>query len=91
MIQRIHAPDRKLMNHVYVVQHVHEFEDGSEDVKFIGVYRTEATAQAAIERLRVQPGFRRSLEGFHADRYELDKDHWTEGYVTMMPDGSEID
>jgi hypothetical protein len=29
---------------IFVVQHVHEFEDGREDVQFIGVYSTAELA-----------------------------------------------
>jgi hypothetical protein len=47
----------------------------------IGVYRTRAAADAAVARLQSQPGFE-SRRDFHIDRYELDKDHWTDGFVT---------
>jgi hypothetical protein len=49
----------------------------------IGVYRTESDAQAAIERLAIQPGFVDLPEGFQFCAYQLNKDHWTEGYVTI--------
>lgn len=52
-----------------------------EDVKLIGAYASEAAAQAAIERLRKQPGFRDYPDDFTIDAYEIDKDHWTEGFV----------
>jgi len=67
---------------VFVVQHVHELPDGTEETKFIGVYSTMEQAEAAVARLRGQPGFWDVPDGFHVDRYELDIDHWTEGYVT---------
>jgi hypothetical protein len=78
------------MSTVFVVQHV----SATENVKFIGVYRSSEAARAAIERLRVQPGFRdhpRLIDplkdedeaGFYIGEYELDKDHWTEGFVTV--------
>lgn len=69
------------MTHVCVLQHVHVAPNGDEDVKLIGVYVTEADAQAAVSRLRQQPGFREQPEGFHISRYELNKDHWTEGFI----------
>lgn len=69
------------MTHVYVLQHVHAAPNGEEDVKLIGVYVTEADAQVAVSRLSQQPGFRDHPEGFHISRYELNKDHWTEGFV----------
>ena len=68
---------------VYVLQHVHTFEDGSEDEKLIGVYSSRESAQAAIIRLNQMPGFLEAPEGFHIDEYQLDKDHWTEGYLTI--------
>lgn len=68
------------MNEVFVLQHVYESQDGSEDVKMIGIYGTRANAMAAVERLGSQPGFRDHPKGFSIDKYELDKDHWTEGF-----------
>lgn len=68
---------------VYVVEHVHEMPDGSEDVKLIGVYATRAEGLAAVRRLRKQPGFRELPRGFHVGAWELGKDHWTEGFVTI--------
>jgi hypothetical protein len=69
------------MTHVYVLQHVHAALNGEEDLKLIGVYVTEVDAQAAVSRLSQQPGFREHREGFHISRYELNKDHWTEGFI----------
>ena len=82
------------MRTVFVLQHVNVLPDGEEDVKFIGVYRSSEAAHAAIERLKVQPGFcehprlidpetRDDVAGFFLDAYELDKDHWSEGFVTV--------
>ncbi|GAC1656078.1 MAG: hypothetical protein NVS9B15_17070 [Acidobacteriaceae bacterium] len=49
----------------------------------IGVYRAEACAQSAIERLSAKPGFSSHPQGFEISPYELDKDHWTEGFVLI--------
>ena len=68
---------------VYVLQHVHSFEDGEEDVKFIGVYSSRANAQGAMKRLSQSPGFSESPDGFCIDEYQLDKDQWVEGYATV--------
>ena len=68
---------------VFLVQHVHELDEDREDVKLIGVYATEEGAQAAVKRLSIQPGFRDTTDGFHIDRYRVDEDHWTEGFVTV--------
>ena len=71
------------MTHVYVVQHTHESQDGKEeDVKFIGVYRTQSDADIAVIRLRALPGFCDYPDGFEVTRYELNKDHWTEGFIS---------
>lgn len=64
---------------VYVLQHVRELEGGAKDVKFLGVYSSREKAQAATARLCQQPG----SNGFHIDEYELDKDQWIEGYLTV--------
>ena len=82
------------MQSVFVVQHLHILPGGEEDVKFIGVYRSFEAACSAVERLRSQPGFRdhprivdpqenTDVQGFHIQEYRLDKDHWSEGYVTL--------
>jgi homoserine kinase type II len=71
------------MTHVYVVQHVHTAQDGGEeDVKFIGVYRVRSDADAAVGRLRLLPGFRDHPNGFEVTEYELNKDHWIEGFIS---------
>jgi hypothetical protein len=67
---------------VFLLEHVHVFEDGGEDTKTIGIYSTLEAAQCAIERLKGQPGFRDSPGGFNIDSYSLDMDHWEDGYLT---------
>jgi hypothetical protein len=55
-----------------------------EDIELlIGVYRTSAETNAAIERLKGKPGFAAFPEGFAAVWYELNQDHWTEGFVEV--------
>ncbi len=73
---------------VFVVQHCHDLIDGEEETKFIGVYSTYASAQAAVERLKLQPGFRDTPNDFYINEYEIDKDHWVEGYVTSVSPAS---
>jgi hypothetical protein len=70
----------------FVLQHVHVINDGEEDVKLIGVYSTRERAEQAVARLRSQPGFCDTPEGFSIDEYPVDQDHWTEGYVTVRSD-----
>lgn len=85
------------MNTVFVVQHLHLLPDGEECIKLIGVYRSRDAADAAVARLSIQPGFSihptiiapeltDDVEGFYIEEYELDKDHWAEGFVTMIGD-----
>ncbi len=77
------------MTTVYVLhQVVREFED-DEDAKLIGVYSTEDEARAAVARLANQPGFYEHPEGFQIDSYPLDKDHWSEGFVTVVTGAEE--
>ena len=71
------------MDSVVLLWHVHEMPDGHDDEKLIGVYRTDEEARAAIERLRDKPGFRDRPEGFEYFTYQLNRDGWTEGYVTI--------
>jgi hypothetical protein len=71
------------MASVFVVQHVHGMEDGTEDVKFIGVYSSRENAESAVTRLIRQPGFSDAPDDFFVDEYRIDQDHWVEGYVTV--------
>jgi hypothetical protein len=68
---------------VFLVEHVHVLEDSEEDVKIIGVYSSREAAQQAVERLRLQPGFRDAPEGFTIDPYRVDQDCWQDGYITV--------
>jgi hypothetical protein len=70
------------METVFVLSHIHPLESEN-DEKLIGVYRSEEAAKSAIARAGRLPGFADCPEGFVIDAYELDRDHWTEGYVTV--------
>lgn len=84
---------QRVMDSVFLLHHVHVFEPGSDDVKLIGVYRSRAAAAMAANRLRTQPGFVNDPRisdddsgceaGFHISEYQLDSDHWTDGFVTV--------
>jgi len=70
-----------VMDKVYLLHHVRpETNEREEDVKLIGAYSSEAAANAAIQRLKVQLGFRDYPDDFTVEAYEIDKDHWTEGF-----------
>ena len=68
---------------VYLLWHTHEMLDGEEDAKLIGVYASAEDAEQAKQRMLPQPGFRELPDGFQVIRYEIGRDHWTEGYVTV--------
>jgi homoserine kinase type II len=71
------------MTRVFVLQHVHARQDGTEDVKFIGVYSSREKADAAVARLSHLPGFADARDGFHVDEYHVDQDQWAEGYAVV--------
>jgi hypothetical protein len=58
---------------VFVVLHDHRFESGYVDSKLIGVFSSSDRAYAALNEVRDAPGFDEHPEGFHIDRFEIDK------------------
>jgi hypothetical protein len=72
------------MTEVFVLQHEYEL-DGQDETKLIGAYSSRAEAEAAIKRLSTQPGFSEYPGGFSIDPYPLDRDHWQEGFSTVVP------
>ena len=75
---------------VYVLEHVREIDE-CDDIKRIGVYASPAEAELARERSISLPGFRDDPDGFHISEYEVGRDHWTSGFVTVDGDGSGIE
>jgi hypothetical protein len=82
------------MKSVFIVQRLHVLPGEHEDVKIIGIYTTMAAALAAVDTVKDQNGFRdnpnlvnpeaeeSNAQGFCIDEYDLDMDHWEDGYVT---------
>lgn len=69
---------------VYVVHHQYEWR-GRDELKFIGVYATQAEAEAAVAQLRDQPGFRDWPDGFTVDAWPLGgAPCWPDGFATMV-------
>jgi hypothetical protein len=68
------------MNSVFVVFHEYQMSNGCDSIKLIGIYSSRETGEAAILQTRIQPGFCNFPDGFSIDQYELDKDHWQEGF-----------
>jgi hypothetical protein len=70
------------MTTVFVLQHVARQDQPDEDVKFIGVYSNRQLAIAATNALKNLPGFRDYPNGFHIDEYQVNQNHWTDGFVS---------
>jgi len=77
------------MEIVYVVQHSYEVGDKGEfegedfdETKMIGVYSSKEKAEKTIDRYKMLPGFKDyPISCFHIDKYEIDQEHWAEGFV----------
>lgn len=67
---------------VYDLWFVQTYEDRDDTELHIGIYRTEADAEAAISRLKSQPGFVDYPEGFEINPTRLNDDSWTEGFIS---------
>jgi hypothetical protein len=71
------------MDEVFLLWHVHECSDGSDDETLIGVYLTQDDARAAIERVGKQPRFAGYPQGFQICPHRLNRDSWSEGSVSL--------
>jgi hypothetical protein len=69
------------MNSVFLLWFVHAPDTDNEDELLIGVYSTEEDARAAIGRLKDKRGFVDAPDGFLIDPYEINRDHWEEGFI----------
>lgn len=67
----------------FLLWHIYERDGGEEEAKLIGVYSTAELAEKARERAAPLPGFRDHPAGFVVACYEVDRDHWTSGFVTV--------
>jgi homoserine kinase type II len=68
---------------VALLYHVRELGD-AEEVKLIGVYRSEDEAWLARDRVAGAPGFVDFPDGFEVDTYVIGVDHWAEGFVVDL-------
>jgi hypothetical protein len=71
------------MESVWLLQHVHKFDDWREDVKLIGIFRSRSEAEFAQAKVASQPGFCDLPNGFSLEEHKLGSLGWTEGYVTI--------
>ena len=66
---------------IHLLWFVKEVPEGQEDIELlIGVYSSEGEAKAAIDRLKDKRGFADFREGFQICPYELNHDHWIDGF-----------
>lgn len=69
------------MKYVFLLEHVRiDEDDGCEYLKTIGVYSSQANAEAVINQLKEKPGFVNYPDGFNIDKYEIDKIFWNDGF-----------
>ncbi|MGW4648360.1 hypothetical protein [Kitasatospora sp. NPDC004289] len=59
--------------------YVHQDED---EWRLLGIYSSEAAAEARIAQARLLPGFRDEPDCFEVIPADVDHDTWTDGYFT---------
>lgn len=74
---------------VFILEHERE-RDGCDDIKRIGVYGSRRDAEHARDRVQRLPGFVDNKDGFSISEYELGRDHWTSGFVTVDDTGQRV-
>ena len=57
-------------------------EQDGDDVKFLGVFSSEAGADECVVRSKHLPGFRDEPDCFLVTGYTVDEAHWLEGFVS---------
>lgn len=90
-MKQLRGQEGRIINRVYIVEHCYEYKISryvkQEDVKVIGIYSAYEKAEQAVERYKTKRGFSLFPEDcFYISEYELDQDHWKEGFITY--DGS---
>lgn len=60
------------------------FDDGYDDFKIIGIYSSPEAAQGGINRARKLAGFQDEPDCFNIDRFTVDEDNWTDGFMTLQ-------
>jgi homoserine kinase type II len=77
------------MKHVFMLWHTHGEDDDERDanLKLIGVYSSENEAESAKTRKLQHEGFRDTPDGFEIEKIELNRDQWSEGYITVSSGG----
>jgi hypothetical protein len=68
------------MSVIFLLWYVHAPDTVNDQELMIGAYGTEEAAKSAIGRLSEKPGFQADPSGFQICPYQLNEDHWTEGF-----------
>lgn len=68
---------------VYLIHHtsINRDNDDDENVKLIGVFSSKKNAIEAIEKLKLQPGFKDEIDNFSTDEYTVNEICWSEGFI----------
>jgi hypothetical protein len=72
------------MKVVFLLWHSHAIGNGETSDKLIGVYSSKTEAETAKARKLQCKGFCDEPNGFLIDEYEVNRDHWSEGYATSI-------
>ncbi len=80
------------MTKVYCLWHIY-LPAGADDEneKLVGIYSTAENAEAAILRKRAYPGFKDYPDGFQIHETTLDRDQWSEGFISVEEALKEFD
>ena len=71
------------MNSVFLLIHSYESE-GYDEIKTIGIYSSQKKAENVVEEYKNILGFKDyPLDCFYIAEYEIDKNHWEEGFVKV--------
>ena len=60
------------LNKIYILAHIHKFENGHEDKKLIGSFFTKEEALEILDKYKPLPGFKDNLNGFYIQEIEID-------------------
>jgi hypothetical protein len=66
---------------IFILRHEYEL-DGYDMLKILGVYSERVLAEQAQARFETEPGFCEHKDGFVIEESQIDKDLWSEGFIT---------
>lgn len=77
-----------LEDYVFILQHSYEkwdldYEWNLEYAKNIGIYSSKRKAEQAQRKFRLIKGFRSYLNGFYIGKHQINKNNWTDGFITI--------